>query len=91
MQIIFHLDESLWEFLHLCNTANLGMLFDGGGRCVEVPGQDMVPPAACIKSYPLAERDGWVWVWISQNDAKPVSAIPSLPYFDNAYQHSWDL
>ena len=37
-----------------------GMLFDGGGRSVEVPGQDMVPPAACINSYPLAERDGCV-------------------------------
>ena len=60
------------------------MLFDSHGRCIEVPGQDMVPPAARVKSYPAAERDGWVWVWIGQSGPKPVSAIPSLPYFDNS-------
>ena len=60
-----------------------GLLFDGDGRCVEVPGQDIVPLATRVKSYPVAERDGWMWVWICQSEPKPVSEIPSLPYFDN--------
>ena len=60
-----------------------GMLFNGAGRCIEVPGQDTVPPAAQIHSYPAADRDGWVWVWIGKGEPKPVSEIPSLPYFDN--------
>ena len=26
-----------------------GLIFDGGGRCVEIPGQDTIPPQACIQ------------------------------------------
>lgn len=60
-----------------------GMLFDHTGQCVEVPGQDTAPEAARIKSYSAAESDGWVWVWIGRGVPRPVSDIPSLPYFDS--------
>ena len=40
-----------------------GMLFDGDGRCVGIPGQDFIPPDATVRRYPTAERHGWVWVW----------------------------
>ncbi len=61
-----------------------GMLFDGSGQCVEVPGQDKIPSGAKIKSYPVAEQDGWVWIWIGKNGSQSVSTIPSFPYFDTA-------
>ena len=41
-----------------------GLRFDRSGRCVRVPGQDLIPPNACVKSYPLVERYSWVWIWM---------------------------
>jgi phenylpropionate dioxygenase-like ring-hydroxylating dioxygenase large terminal subunit len=40
-----------------------GMTFDGDGRCVRIPGQDRIPPAAHLRAYPTAEHLGMVWVW----------------------------
>ena len=41
-----------------------GLVFGPDGVCRQVPGQDQVPPQACVRAYPVAERDGWVWLWI---------------------------
>lgn len=41
-----------------------GLRFDPAGACVHNPiGEGKIPKAACVKSYPLAERDGIVWMW----------------------------
>jgi phenylpropionate dioxygenase-like ring-hydroxylating dioxygenase large terminal subunit len=41
-----------------------GLVFDCSGRCVRVPGQPQVPQAASIRSYPLIEQWGWIWIWM---------------------------
>src|SRR6478736_1262962 len=33
-----------------------GLLFDAGGRVVEIPGQDLIPPQARLRTYPVAVR-----------------------------------
>jgi phenylpropionate dioxygenase-like ring-hydroxylating dioxygenase large terminal subunit len=33
-----------------------GLLFDRTGRCVEIPSQDFIPPAAKVRAYPVVER-----------------------------------
>ena len=33
-----------------------GMMFDGSGRCTAIPGQDKIPPQACVYRYPLVQR-----------------------------------
>lgn len=40
-----------------------GLTFDCSGRCVRAPGQDRIPPAARVQSFPVAEHLGMVWVW----------------------------
>ncbi|SFV11574.1 aromatic ring-hydroxylating dioxygenase subunit alpha [Pseudoduganella namucuonensis] len=41
-----------------------GLRFNPDGACVHNPiGDGKIPKAACVKSYPLAERDGIVWLW----------------------------
>ncbi|MBL8379907.1 MAG: aromatic ring-hydroxylating dioxygenase subunit alpha [Burkholderiales bacterium] len=40
-----------------------GLTFDAQGACVRAPGQDRVPPKACVRAYPVAEHLGMVWVW----------------------------
>lgn len=41
-----------------------GVTFDGDGRCVLIPGQDAIPAKACIRSYPVIERQEIVWIWM---------------------------
>lgn len=40
-----------------------GLEFDGMGNCIQVPGQAKVPPGASVRSYPVIQRYGWVWIW----------------------------
>lgn len=40
-----------------------GALFDGTGRCLSVPGQNVVPAGIRARAYPVQEKYGLVWVW----------------------------
>ena len=41
-----------------------GFTYDTSGTCVFVPGQQRIPRTARVASYPVAEVDSFVWVWI---------------------------
>lgn len=41
-----------------------GLKFSADGKCVHIPGTDALPPNTNIRAYPVAERDGWIWVWM---------------------------
>src|SRR4029079_2753344 len=40
-----------------------GLRFAPTRACVRVPGQDMIPATARVKSYPVVERYKWLWIW----------------------------
>ncbi|HLH78442.1 MAG TPA: aromatic ring-hydroxylating dioxygenase subunit alpha [Candidatus Binataceae bacterium] len=40
-----------------------GLIYDVQGRCVLVPGGHRIPPNARVRSYPVVEKDGFVWLW----------------------------
>lgn len=40
-----------------------GMKFSPQGACIEIPGQDKIPPKMCVRSFPLMERHGLLWIW----------------------------
>ncbi|MCA0301711.1 MAG: aromatic ring-hydroxylating dioxygenase subunit alpha [Proteobacteria bacterium] len=40
-----------------------GMLFAPDGSCVDIPCQRAIPPAANVRSFPVVERHGHVWLW----------------------------
>lgn len=42
-----------------------GIKFDCSGKCVEIPGQDRVADNAGTRVYPLIEKWGCVWIWMS--------------------------
>jgi phenylpropionate dioxygenase-like ring-hydroxylating dioxygenase large terminal subunit len=46
-----------------------GLTFDCSGQCVRVPGSERIPPGAKVRSYPLAERYGLLWIWMGDVDA----------------------
>jgi vanillate O-demethylase monooxygenase subunit len=54
-----------------------GLMFDPSGRCTEIPGQDMIPAKARVATYPVEERDGWIWIWMGERSAADPALIPN--------------
>lgn len=46
-----------------------GAEFGGDGRCTRVPGQKAAPPKAVVRTYPVIERHGYIWVWLADDTA----------------------
>ncbi len=61
-----------------------GLLFDTTGKCVEIPSQEFIPPAAKVRAYPVVERYKWIWVWMGDIDRADPSLIPDTHYLDDA-------
>ena len=51
-----------------------GLKFDDSGTCVEIPGQDRIPPTFTVYSYPIEERNHLIWIWMGD----PALADPDL-------------
>ena len=45
-----------------------GMKFDPGGKCIQIPGQDTIPPKLGVRSYPAVERYNLIWIWPGDAD-----------------------
>lgn len=55
-----------------------GMQINAQGRCVHVPSQKAIPPRARIRSYPVFERYGWVWIWTGDVEMADPAQIPDF-------------
>src|SRR5712691_3445456 len=53
-----------------------GLKFAPSGRCVEIPGQSVIPPKAAVRSYPAVEEDCWVWLWMGDPALADTALIP---------------
>lgn len=59
-----------------------GLVFDGAGKCVHVPGQATVPASARVRSYPVVERQQGIWIWMGDADRADPALIPDYPFHD---------
>src|SRR5258706_1222551 len=57
-----------------------GLKFDASGKCVQIPGQDNIPPKLGVKSYPVVERDHLVWIWMGDAAQADPAKILDFPY-----------
>lgn len=57
-----------------------GFTFDAAGGCTFVPGQTAVPASARVRSFPVVERDGAVWVFPGDPALADPAAIPATPW-----------
>jgi vanillate O-demethylase monooxygenase subunit len=53
-----------------------GLLYDSQGQCVQIPGQDVIPRGARVRSYPVIERHSWIWVWMGDPARADACLIP---------------
>ncbi len=61
-----------------------GLLFDGSGACIEVPGQSAIPPGARVKCYPLVERWHFLWIWMGDSERANADDIPEWDCMESA-------
>lgn len=57
-----------------------GLEFDRHGSCVKNPHGDVIAPGCQVKSYPVVERFGLVWLWMGAWDRASQDIIPDLSY-----------
>ena len=68
-----------------------GLKFDHTGKCIQIPGQDNVPPRMGVRSYPVVERDHLIWIWMGEAALADASTIIDVPYLrDSAWRGKAD-
>lgn len=60
-----------------------GLVYEPGGRCVAMPSQQTINPAACVRSYPAVERHRFVWVWMGDPALADPALVPDLHWNDH--------
>ncbi len=60
-----------------------GMVFDGSGKCVVIPGQESIPPQARVRSYPVVERQEFIWIWMGDPEKADEALIIDYPWNDD--------
>ena len=65
-----------------------GAQFAADGRCVLVPGQVEVPATARVRSYPVRDRYGFVWVWMGE--AARAAAVEPTDLYTFVDSGKWD-
>ena len=60
-----------------------GIKYDGSGKCVQIPGQDMIPPKLRVPGYPVVERGHFIWVWMGEPAKADPALILDLPYLND--------
>ena len=60
-----------------------GLMFDGTGHCVSVPGQARIPAGAKVRKYPTVERWNLIWIWMGEAALADPDLIVDLPWLDS--------
>lgn len=57
-----------------------GLKFDPSGKCIQIPGQDVIPAKLGVRSYPVVEKDHLVWIWMGDPAEADSGKIIDFPY-----------
>ncbi|MGE4335186.1 MAG: aromatic ring-hydroxylating dioxygenase subunit alpha, partial [Pigmentiphaga sp.] len=53
-----------------------GLKFGADGQCVEAPGLPRIPSKAKVRSYPVVEKNRWIWIWMGDPEKAAIDLIP---------------
>jgi len=60
-----------------------GLKYDSSGKCVQIPGQDEIPPNLHVRSYPVVERNHLIWIWMGDPAKADPAEIHDIHYLDD--------
>lgn len=62
-----------------------GLKFDCSGACVHNPhGDGVIPKTARVRTFPLVERHGFLWIWLGDTPDPDARTIPDFSGLDGA-------
>jgi vanillate O-demethylase monooxygenase subunit len=67
-----------------------GFLYDAKGKVVWAPGQDRLPPGAEVRSFPIVEKHGWIWIWMGDPALADPAKAPNYDKYDDPSWASYD-
>lgn len=66
-----------------------GLQFNGQGVCSLNPhGDGRIPAAAKVRSYPLVEKDGLLWIWLGEPALADEAGVIDLAQFFDTEKHT---
>jgi phenylpropionate dioxygenase-like ring-hydroxylating dioxygenase large terminal subunit len=69
-----------------------GLTFDCKGHCVAAPTQqDAIPKRAVVRSYPVEDRWGFLWIWMGDAAHADTNDIVDIPNFTSPNWATTDL
>jgi phenylpropionate dioxygenase-like ring-hydroxylating dioxygenase large terminal subunit len=60
-----------------------GIVYNSNGRCIQMPAQETLNPSAVVRSFPVVERHGLVWVWVGDPFAADLDLVPDMHQLDH--------
>jgi phenylpropionate dioxygenase-like ring-hydroxylating dioxygenase large terminal subunit len=63
-----------------------GLRFDSRGACVEAPCQSGIPSNLRVRSFPVVERTGLIWIWMGEAALADPDEVPD---FDWLFSPDW--
>lgn len=64
-----------------------GLTFDGCGRCIAAPTQERIPHGARVRSYPVQERYGLLWIWMGEPEKAAQHPVIDIEHHDSPDWH----
>lgn len=81
----FPLSEGLVDG-EVLRCAYHGIEFSPTGQCVHIPGQTRLSPSACVRAYPVVEKDEFIWIWMGDADrADPAAIMDNVEHRDPSW------
>ncbi len=69
-----------------------GWKFSPDGNCEDIPYSPApIPPKACVKSWPVVERYGCVYMWHDPEGGEPDYDVPDLPEWEDTDWVRWKI
>jgi phenylpropionate dioxygenase-like ring-hydroxylating dioxygenase large terminal subunit len=67
-----------------------GLLYEPSGAVIWAPGQDRLPHGARVRTYPVVERHGWIWIWPGDPALADPATAPRYDKYDDPNWASYD-
>ncbi len=64
-----------------------GLTFDHCGTCIEAPTQKQIPKQAKVRSYPVQDRYGLLWIWMGSPELAEHSPVMQIDHHDHPGWH----
>lgn len=55
-----------------------GLVYNDQGRCTFMPSQETINPSACVRSFPVAEKHRYIWIWPGDPALADPAKVPDL-------------